>query len=257
MPTWPQCSRCTRATTAIDGFVEDTSVAELATLGVPVVADIGSGLIDANCPWLGGPPPAWLHGEPAARQTLDDGAALVTFSGDKLFGGPQAGIIAGRADLVALCARHPLARALRPGAHVLAAVQHTALAYLDRTAVTTIPFWPMVAATTDDLQTRAGKIIAAAGVGEIETDAGDAGRRLGSRQHDAVGRHPHRRRSPGRRCGRAARRSSPAPATGRTLLDLRTVEPGSDDAVAAALRRCGSSPPPATSTTASRRWSRR
>ena len=72
-----------------------------------MIADIGSGLIDANCPWLGGPPPAWLHGEPAARQSLDDGAALVTFSGDKLFGGPQAGIIAGRADLVARCATAP------------------------------------------------------------------------------------------------------------------------------------------------------
>jgi L-seryl-tRNA(Ser) seleniumtransferase len=84
----------------VEGFVEATSVAELATLEVPVIADIGSGLIDANCPWLAGPPPAWLHGEPAASQSLADGAALVTFSGDKLFGGPQAGIIAGRSDLV-------------------------------------------------------------------------------------------------------------------------------------------------------------
>ena len=84
----------------IEGFVEDTPVAQLATLDVPVVADIGSGLIDANCPWLSGPPPAWLAGEPAARQSLAAGAALVTFSGDKLLGGPQAGIIAGRADLV-------------------------------------------------------------------------------------------------------------------------------------------------------------
>ena len=92
----------------VEGFVESTSVDELATLGPPVVADIGSGLIDATCPWLPGPPPAWLHGEPAARQTLHDGAALVTFSGDKLLGGPQAGIIAGRADLVAACAAHPL-----------------------------------------------------------------------------------------------------------------------------------------------------
>ena len=99
----------------IDGFVEGTSVSELATLGLPVVADIGSGLLDANVPWLTGPPPAWLAGEPAAVQTLADGAALVTFSGDKLLGGPQAGIIAGRADLVAACAAHPLARALRPG----------------------------------------------------------------------------------------------------------------------------------------------
>ena len=99
-------------------------------------------------------PPAWLHGEPAARQTLEDGAALVTFSGDKLFGGPQAGIIAGRADLVAQCEQHPLARALRPGGHVMAAMQRTALAYLDRTAATEIPFWAMVTATIDELQHR-------------------------------------------------------------------------------------------------------
>ena len=73
--------------------------------GPLVVADIGSGLLDAGCPWLPGGPPAWLVGEPAARQTLAAGAALVTFSGDKLLGGPQAGVIAGRADLVATCAR--------------------------------------------------------------------------------------------------------------------------------------------------------
>ena len=178
----------------VEGFVEQTSVAELATLGVPVVADIGSGLIDANCPWLEGPPPAWLHGEPAARQTLDDGAAVVTFSGDKLFGGPQAGIIVGRADLVERCARHPLARALRPGAHVLAAVQRTTLAYLGRTAATEIPFWAMVAATTDDLQTRAAEILAAAGVGEIESMQAIPGAGSAPGSTIAVGRHSHRRR---------------------------------------------------------------
>ena len=89
----------------VEGFVEGTTVAEAATLdaAVPVVADIGSGLLDAACPWLADGPPAWLEGEPAARQTLAAGAALVTFSGDKLLGGPQAGVIAGRADLVAAC----------------------------------------------------------------------------------------------------------------------------------------------------------
>ncbi len=119
----------------VDGFVESTTVADLATLPVPVIADLGSGLIDANCPWLSGPPPAWLAGEPAVRQSIDEGAALVTFSGDKLFGGPQAGIIAGRAEYVQRCAAHPLACALRPGAHVLAALQDVALAYLGRTVV--------------------------------------------------------------------------------------------------------------------------
>src|SRR6185436_11102947 len=54
----------------VEGFVEDTSIEQLASLDVPVVADLGSGLIDANCPWLGGPPPAWLANEPAARQSL-------------------------------------------------------------------------------------------------------------------------------------------------------------------------------------------
>ena len=86
----------------------------IATLGPPVVVDLGSGLLDAACPWLPDGPPAWLIGEPAAKQTLAAGAALVTFSGDKLLGGPQAGIIAGHADLVAACAAHPLMRAVRP-----------------------------------------------------------------------------------------------------------------------------------------------
>ena len=221
----------------VEGFVEGTSVGELATLGVPVIADIGSGLVDANCPWLSGPPPAWLHGEPAARQALDDGAALITFSGDKLFGGPQAGIIAGRADLVAQCARHPLARALRPGAHVLMALQHTTLSYLDKTATTEIPFWAMVAATTDELQTRAGEIIAAAGVGEIESTQAIPG--AGSAPGNTIA-------SIGIRVAGnqlAVLRSCQPPVVARTrdgstFLDLRTVEPGSDGAVAAALRRC-------------------
>jgi len=98
----------------IVGFTEAVSVAALADLGPPVVADVGSGLLDATTPWLESGPPAWLSDEPAVRQTLQEGAALVTFSGDKLLGGPQAGVIAGRADLVDRCARHPLARALRP-----------------------------------------------------------------------------------------------------------------------------------------------
>ncbi len=145
----------------VEGFVEETSVRELATLDVPVVADIGSGLIDANCPWLPGAPPAWLAGEPAALQTLADGAALVTFSGDKLLGGPQAGIIVGRADLVERCQRHPLARALRPGGLVLAAMQDTALAYLDKRAATDIAFWAMVAVPTASLRGRADAVVAA------------------------------------------------------------------------------------------------
>ena len=118
-PTWRSCSRCIRATIASPVSPSRSTSTALADLPVPVVVDLGSGLLDARCPWLPGRPPAWLDGEPAAVQTLAAGAALVTFSGDKLLGGPQAGIIAGRADLVDRCARHPLARALRPGGLVL------------------------------------------------------------------------------------------------------------------------------------------
>ena len=143
----------------VEGFVEETSIADLATLGVPVVADIGSGLVDSTCPWLPGAPPAWLAGEPAAVQAIADGADLITFSGDKLLGGPQAGIIAGRADLVEQCLRHPLARALRPGGLVLAALQTTALTYLDKRAVTDIAFWRMVATPIDELRARAESIV--------------------------------------------------------------------------------------------------
>ena len=132
----------------VEGFVEDTPVRELATLGVPVVADIGSGLLDATCPWLQGRVervPAWLATEPAARQTIGDGAALVTFSGDKLLGGPQSGVIAGRAELVRRCAEHPLARAVRPGGTTVALLQRALLAHLGRTACDEVPFWRMVA----------------------------------------------------------------------------------------------------------------
>ena len=144
----------------VEGFVEETSIRELATLGVPVVADIGSGLLDATCPWLPGAPPAWLAGEPAAKQSLAEGADLVTFSGDKLLGGPQSGIVAGRADLVERCLSHPLARALRPGGLVLAALQDTALAYLDRRAATDIAFWSMVATPVGELRRRAEAVVA-------------------------------------------------------------------------------------------------
>ncbi|MFP5331270.1 MAG: L-seryl-tRNA(Sec) selenium transferase, partial [Acidimicrobiia bacterium] len=89
----------------IEGFSTDTPLGDLASLahehGLPAVFDAGSGLIDERTPWLDGPPPAWLAGEPGVVQSLEAGADLVLFSGDKLLGGPQAGIIVGDADLIA------------------------------------------------------------------------------------------------------------------------------------------------------------
>ena len=223
----------------VEGFVEDTPVAALAGLSVPVVADIGSGLVDANCPWLGGAPPAWLAGEPAARQTLDEGAALVTFSGDKLFGGPQAGIIAGRADLVATCARHPLARALRPGAHVLITLQGVALAYLRRDAARSIPFWRMVATPIDELRARATDVIAKAGLGAVvDSDAiPGAGSAPGATIPSIAVSVPGDHLAALRAC------SPPIVARSRdgmTVLDLRTVDPADDGHLAESLRACAS-----------------
>ena len=100
----------------IEGFTAEASIAELAGLGVPVIADIGSGLLVPN---------AVLPHEPDADSALRAGAALVTASGDKLLGGPQAGLLLGTAELVRELTRHPLARALRVDKLTLAALEAT------------------------------------------------------------------------------------------------------------------------------------
>ena len=212
------------------GFTQEVGVTELATLGPPVVFDIGSGLLDSTTPWLDGPTPGWLRGEPAARQALEDGAALVTFSGDKLFGGPQAGIVAGRKELVARCARHPLARALRPGGLVLECLQDVALAYLRRDGAA-IPFWRMASVTVDELERRAREL----GVGTVVRCASVAGGGSSpeveipsagvSVTGDVV----------------AALREAEVPVIARvrdgaTVLDLRTVDPADDELVARAVK---------------------
>lgn len=220
----------------IVGFTEATPVSELVDLGVPVVDDIGSGLLDAACPWLADGPPAWLADEPAAKQTLAAGADLVMFSGDKLLGGPQAGIIAGNADLIARCAAHPLARALRPGGLVLASLQEVAMAYLRRDGQA-IPFWHMASLSVDQLRARAEAL----GVGEVcDLEAVPGGGTLPSVTMPSAGvvldgdHADALRRSDGSRPPIVVR-----VADGRTHLDLRTVDPAHDTVLAAALRALG------------------
>ena len=213
----------------ITGFTEAVAVADLAGLGPPVAVDLGSGLLDTACPWLDGGPPDWLRGEPGVRQTLAAGAGLVMFSGDKLLGGPQAGVIAGRADLVSACTRHPLARALRPGGLVLASLQATALAYLDRRG-DAIPLWRMATRPVEDLRARA----AALGGGEVvDTVAVTGGGTLPGTEIPSAGVAL---------AGdvRARLRAAPLPVVarvtdGRTVLDLRTVDPDQDPVLAAAV----------------------
>ncbi|HEX3424675.1 MAG TPA: L-seryl-tRNA(Sec) selenium transferase [Acidimicrobiales bacterium] len=225
------------------GFAAAATVAELAALGPPVVADIGSGLLDATTPWLPGGPPAWLRQEPAARQSLAEGAALVTFSGDKLLGGPQAGVIAGRRDLVEACARHPLARAVRPGGLVLAALQDTALAYLRRD-LAALPFWSLATAPVEGLQRRAaaiGQRVGGAGVRAIDCASVPGGGSLPGMEIPSAGVAVD-----GDHAAELRRWDPPIVARahdGDTVCDLRTVDASDDDVLAAALAALSASQP--------------
>lgn len=135
----------------VRGFTAAVATRDLAGLGVPVVVDIGSGLLR---------PERLLPDEPDAASALRDGAVLVTASGDKLLGGPQAGLILGRADLVERLRRHPLARALRVDKLTLAALEATL------TGPET-PTWLALHRQERELRSRARQLaerIAAAGV---------------------------------------------------------------------------------------------
>lgn len=224
---------------SIRGFTSSVPVAEMATCGVPVVADIGSGLLDNTCPWLHGhldTIPAWLDGEPAAKQSLADGARLVTFSGDKLLGGPQCGIIAGDAELVEACAGHPLMRALRPGGHTLMMLQSTLLAYCARTVCEEVPFWKMVATPISALERRASDIVTAVGAGRVvaTTSLVGAGSAPGS-TIDSVAvalDGDQRERLRAHRPPIVARAHDDG-----TLIDLRAVHPDDDRHIIDALTR--------------------
>ena len=224
----------------IVGFTEEVDVAQLATLGLPVVADIGSGLLDERLPWLAEasgatPELAWLRNEPGARQSLQSGADLVLFSGDKLLGGPQAGIIAGSAALVERCARHPMARALRPGSLVLSALQDTLLRYA-RNEARSLPFWDMALRTVDSLSARASAIVEAVGDSRctaVSMFSVPGGGTLPDRTIPSYGvcldgayGAPLRRFA----LPIAARSEH-----GQTLCDLRTVDPADDEVLIKAI----------------------
>jgi L-seryl-tRNA(Ser) seleniumtransferase len=134
------------------GFVTMPSLAELAELahahGVLLIDDLGSGtLLDTG--------PYGLASEPTVQESVRAGADLITFSGDKLLGGPQAGIILGRQALIAQLRRHPMARALRVDKMTLGALEATLRAYRHGRATTEIPVWRMIAATPGELRTQA------------------------------------------------------------------------------------------------------
>lgn len=146
----------------VEGFREDVAYADLSALArvaaIPFIADVGSGLIDEAAPWLTNGDRSWLADEPGVRQTVTAGADLVLFSGDKLFGGPQSGIIVGRTDAVERAAKHPIARAVRLDGPAIAAVAATLEMYADQ-KVLEIPFWAMASLNTTDIEARAKGVL--------------------------------------------------------------------------------------------------
>jgi L-seryl-tRNA(Ser) seleniumtransferase len=235
------------------GFVESPDAAELAAVahrhGALVIDDLGSGALLDTARF-------GLAHEPMPRDRLDAGADLVTFSGDKLVGGPQAGIIAGRADLVERLRRDPMARAMRPDKVVLAAVAATLRLYRAGVAHTAIPIWRQIAAPLDGLERRATDLLAAlAGGGSLHNpDASPESRgvTLGVEPTESTiggGSLPGQtlpswalviRGMPAQRLLAVLRAGDPA-VVGRivdeaVVLDLRTVEPRDDQRLAAAVQ---------------------
>jgi L-seryl-tRNA(Ser) seleniumtransferase len=138
----------------VTGFTDKPSLEELVALsrraGIPLVEDLGSGcLVDLS---------EYGISEPTVRQSVEAGVGIVTFSGDKLLGGPQAGIIAGEKDLIARVRRHPLFRSLRVDKLTIAALEATLGAYL-RAAWDEIPVMRMIRATPQQLRGRAENFI--------------------------------------------------------------------------------------------------
>jgi L-seryl-tRNA(Ser) seleniumtransferase len=156
--------RAHRSNFRLIGFTSEPEPAELAELaraaGIPMVNDLGSGsLIDTDR--------FGLSHEPTVRESLAEGADLVCFSGDKLLGGPQAGIIVGRGDLVSKLKKHPIARAVRADKLCLAGLTATLTHYLKDEAEREIPVWQMISSTSKLLKARAENWVQILGQGTV------------------------------------------------------------------------------------------
>ncbi len=150
------------------GFTSEVPTRDLAELargrGLPFVYDAGSGFIDD------GRAASLARGEPSINQALAEGVDLVTFSGDKLLGGPQAGVIAGRSDLLARVAKHPLLRALRVDKMTLAGLEATLIAHLEGSAGE-LPLWSLAGVSGEELHARARHLAAALSTDDLKAEA--------------------------------------------------------------------------------------
>ncbi|GGK16720.1 L-seryl-tRNA(Sec) selenium transferase [Streptomyces camponoticapitis] len=206
----------------ITGFTRATGVEELVGLGVPVVADIGSGLLA---------PEPMLPEEPDAESWLRAGASMVTASGDKLLGGPQCGLVLGQEDLVLRMARHPLARALRVDKLTLAALEATLRG--PRT-----PTYTALHCDITSLIERAERLSAGLRDAGIDAQAVDSEATVGGGSAPGVVLDSAAVSLPAHYADRL-RAVSPAVVGrldgGRCLLDLRAVPAESDTALAGAV----------------------
>jgi L-seryl-tRNA(Ser) seleniumtransferase len=208
------------------GFTEQPRLEELAAVarrhGLPLVDDLGSGaLVD-------------VEGEPTPAAALAAGADLVCFSGDKLLGGPQAGIVVGRADLVERLRRHPLHRALRSDKLTLAALEGTLALALDRP--NEIPVLRMLREPADAVRARAERLARATGGDVEETVARVGGGALPLAEVPSFACAVEEVLAPALRA-----HEPPVVAVvrdGRTLLDCRTLTDAEADEVAAAVLAC-------------------
>jgi L-seryl-tRNA(Ser) seleniumtransferase len=215
------------------GFTESVGIADLTSLGLPVIADVGSGALLS------------VGGEPRVQQVVRDGADLAIFSGDKLLGGPQAGIAAGSSRWISAMRRHPLARALRADKLCLAALEATLNSYLEGTAEEDLPTLRMLQAPVQEIEERARRLaeelkhsapglevdvapsVARSGGGTLPThEIPSFAVRLGGREPETL----------------AGELRSAVPSLvgrvreGRLWLDVRTLLPGDEEAVIGAIR---------------------
>ncbi len=230
-----------RSNFRVVGFTHEAALGEVAAVakaqGVPLLHDLGSGaLLDTAAYGL-------VH-EWTPRESIAAGAGLVFVSGDKLLGGPQAGVALGKAALVERLARHPLARPLRADKMTLAALHATLLHYARGEAERELPVWRMIAAGVEELETRARTVAEAAG-GDARVVEGLSTVGGGSLPGDtlptrlvSVGGEEARGGAEG--LARRLRTGDPAVLgrieADRLLLDLRTVLPGQGAALGAALK---------------------
>jgi L-seryl-tRNA(Ser) seleniumtransferase len=218
------------------GFTTVPSLTELVELGrvagVPVVDDLGSGaLLDTESFGLG-------H-EPTVQESVQAGAALVAFSGDKLLGGPQAGIVVGQTSLIEKMRRHPLARAVRADKVALAGLHATLLHYARGEAVDQVPVWRMIAMTDDILRRRAEAWAADLGRGTVVAARSTVGG--GSLPEETLPTWAVALESEHVSALAADLRQATPPVIGRIeggllLLDPRTVMPEQDEALLGVLR---------------------